>query len=215
MTEIIVMGDARVAAIRVEESGEPLVRAGDSGSLLFSELKAADDPTRRMIRKSVLDRILGAQTLLPDGYRFIWVEGQRAASLQEHYFDGYRAELERVDPGLSSEGSYHLASRYVSPPSIAPHVSGAAIDLTLGDDEGNELDLGTAVNKSPEDSAGGCYSGAVNISTAARQHRRLMFGALEEVGLVNYPTEWWHWSYGDRYWALLEDREEAIYGPIE
>ena len=26
--------------------------------------------------------------------------------------------------------------------------------------------------------------------------------ALHTAGLVNYPTEWWHWSYGDRYWAM-------------
>ena len=25
---------------------------------------------------------------------------------------------------------------------------------------------------------------------------------LGREGLVNYPTEWWHYSYGDRYWAL-------------
>jgi hypothetical protein len=34
------------------------------------------------------------------------------------------------------------------------------------------------------------------------------------AGLVNYPTEWWHWSYGDRYWALLTGADHAIYGPV-
>jgi zinc D-Ala-D-Ala dipeptidase len=42
-----------------------------------------------------------------------------------------------------------LASRYVSPPEIAPHSAGAAIDLTLCGGDGTELDLGTPVNASP------------------------------------------------------------------
>jgi D-alanyl-D-alanine dipeptidase len=29
----------------------------------------------------------------------------------------------------------------------------------------------------------------------------------------NYPTEWWHWSSGDRYWALITKADNAIYGP--
>jgi D-alanyl-D-alanine dipeptidase len=37
---------------------------------------------------------------------------------------------------------------------------------------------------------------------------------LSAQGLVNYPTEWWHWSYGDRYWALVTGAPHAPYGPI-
>ena len=40
-------------------------------------------------------------------------------------------------------------------------------------------------------------------------------GVLSAAGLVNYPTEWWHWSYGDRYWALATgaDRRALRPGP--
>jgi D-alanyl-D-alanine dipeptidase len=106
-----------------------------------------------------------------------------------------------------------LASRYVSPPTIGPHVSGAAIDLTLCDLEGNELDMGTPVNATPEDSDGACYFGA-SVSAEARANRAVLAKALEEVDLVNYPTEWWHWSYGDRYWAMTKGASAAIYGPL-
>jgi len=37
---------------------------------------------------------------------------------------------------------------------------------------------------------------------------------LHAAGLVNYPTEWWHWSYGDRYWAMATGAPAAIYGPV-
>ena len=32
---------------------------------------------------------------------------------------------------------------------------------------------------------------------------------------MNYPTEWWHWSYGDRYWALVTGAPAAHYGPVD
>jgi D-alanyl-D-alanine dipeptidase len=35
------------------------------------------------------------------------------------------------------------------------------------------------------------------------------------AGFVNYPSEWWHWSYGDRYWAVVTGEPHAIYGPVE
>jgi zinc D-Ala-D-Ala dipeptidase len=38
--------------------------------------------------------------------------------------------------------------------------------------------------------------------------------ALRAAGLVNYPTEWWHWSYGDRYWALATGARHAVYGIV-
>lgn len=94
------------------------------------------------------------------------------------------------------------------------HVSGAAIDRTLLDGDGTPVDRGTPVNATPEDSAGACYFAADNVSSEARQHRRVLAAALEEAGLVNYPTEWWHWSYGDRYWAFVTDQPAAIYSPV-
>ena len=35
--------------------------------------------------------------------------------------------------------------------------------------------------------------------------------ALTSAGMVNYPTEWWHWSYGDRYWAFGTGAAHAVH----
>ncbi len=161
----------------------------------------------------MFNRLVAAKAGLPAGVRICWVEGHRDPRLQERYFNAYRERLEKLDRNLSNEDSYLLASRYVSPPTIAPHVSGAAIDLTLCDEEGNELDMGSAVNATPEDSNAACYFDAA-VGVEARSNRAALSTALEEVGLVNYPTEWWHWSYGDRYWAMATGASAAIYGPI-
>lgn len=69
------------------------------------------------------------------------------------------------------------------------------------------------MNANPEQSDGACYTDAGNITAEAGAHRTVLGKALGAAGLVNYPTEWWHWSYGDRYWALTTGAPAALYGP--
>ncbi|MEU2079330.1 M15 family metallopeptidase [Streptomyces sp. NPDC013489] len=216
MTEIVLMSDPKVAAVPVRECGEQLVDVRRGGALLVDERKRQGSAGAfAHLREGVLDRLLIAQAQLPRGMRLLFVEGYRPPALQHHYFDEYAAELRAEHPDWAAERIRSAASRYVSPPEIAPHSAGAAVDLTLADDEGRELDLGTRMNASPEESAGACYTQADTIGVDARRHRDILSTALSAAGLVNYPTEWWHWSYGDRYWALQTGAAAALYGPRE
>jgi D-alanyl-D-alanine dipeptidase len=78
----------------------------------------------------------------------------------------------------------------VSPPEIAPHCVGAAVDVTLIDHQGRELDMGTRVNASPEESSGACYTEAPNLSARARTNRATLGSALSTAGLIDYGTQW-------------------------
>jgi D-alanyl-D-alanine dipeptidase len=42
------------------------------------------------------------------------------------------------------------------------------------------------------------------ILIEAQHNRNLMSAALAAVGFVNYPTEYWQWSFGDIYWAIIQ-----------
>ena len=66
----------------------------------------------------------------------------------------------------------------------------------------------------PEQSGGACYFDAPLAGRHVRANRELLAQVLRGAGLVNYPTEWWHWSYGDRYWALMTGATAAVYGPV-
>ena len=210
----VLMGDPRVAAIPVEDCGEALVDCRQVAELTCDDVKDDGSGSFAWLRAGLVQRLVRAQHQLPGRYRLRLVEGYRPDALQERYFTTYRSSLEAADPALGPGDSYRLASRYISPPAVAPHVSGAAIDLTLTGADGRPVEMGTAVNATPEESDGACYFGARNISPEARGHRAMLAGCLGEVGLCNYPTEWWHWSYGDRYWALSTGRPAAIYGPV-
>lgn len=216
MTEIVLMSDPEVAAVPVQECGERLVDVRRDSTVLVDDRKWQDSAGAFVhLRQGVFGRLLEAQARLPHGMRLLFVEGYRPPSLQRHYFDAYAGQLRAAHPEWSAEQVRSAASRYVSPPKIAPHSAGAAVDLTLADADGRELDLGTRMNATPEESAGACYTEADNISGQARSHRHILGAALTAVGLVNYPTEWWHWSYGDRYWALRTGAPVARYGPVD
>ncbi|MEV6982635.1 M15 family metallopeptidase [Sphaerisporangium sp. NPDC051017] len=66
----------------------------------------------------------------------------------------------------------------------------------------------------PVRDTGDCHTASTSISTEAAGRRHVLGEALEAAGLVNYPTEWWHWSYGNRYWAYVTGASAARYGPM-
>ncbi|WP_327388727.1 M15 family metallopeptidase [Streptomyces sp. NBC_01207] len=207
------MSDPRVAAIPVVDNGEPLADVRGGGKLLLDDRRSDPAYAFAHLRSGVLDRLLQAQLLLPEGLRLLVVEGFRPPALQQRYFEEYAAELRAAHVDWPAEELRAQTSRYVSPPDIAPHSAGAAVDLTLVTSDGTELDMGTRVNASPEESRGRCYTLADGLTHLTRLHRATLNRALTAAGLVNYPTEWWHWSFGDRYWALMTGKPAALYGP--
>jgi D-alanyl-D-alanine dipeptidase len=215
MPSIILMSDPEVARVPVRDCGEPLVDLRELPFVVVDPRQADAEGAFAHLREGVAWRLARAARLLPDGLRLLVTEGYRPPALQIKYFEGYAAELRLANPHWSEEYLREQTSRSLSPPEIGPHVAGAAVDLTLCTATGEELDMGTRVDASPEESDGACYTDAPRISDAARGNRRILSAALTTAGLVNYPTEWWHWSYGDRYWALMTGAPHALYGPAE
>jgi zinc D-Ala-D-Ala dipeptidase len=199
----ILLSDPRVAAVPVRDVDEPLV-ALDPGF----------GPGRALVRRELAVRLQSARAALPSGIYLRVLEGYRPAHRQQAIIERYSAEIRAVRPGIGEPELHILTSRYVAPLAVAPHVAGAAVDVTLVDSCGQELDLGTAIDATPEQSGGRCYFAADGISREARANRDLLARVLFREGLVNYPTEWWHYSYGDRYWALATGAGAALYGPV-
>lgn len=198
----ILLSDSRVTATPVRDCAEPLV-----------QLDAFFGRPQALVRQGLAARLADAAALLPVGIGLRVVEGHRQPEDQLAIIARYSAEVCALHPGISAGDLARLTSRFVAPLEVAPHVAGAAVDLTLVDARGRELDLGTPIDATPEQSAGACYF-AAEVSPEARAHRSLLAAALTRVGFVNYPTEWWHWSYGDRYWALMTGAPAALYGPV-
>ncbi|MBQ0903036.1 M15 family metallopeptidase [Micromonospora sp. U21] len=212
---MILLSDPRVAAVPSADDGDPLVDLRELPELRLDGRAADPSGAYARLRAGVADRLLAAQRALPAGVRLLVIEGYRPYQAQLAIFTGYRDELRIRHPGWSPERLHRETAKFVSPVEVAPHSTGGAVDLTLCTDDGVELDLGTALDATPEDSADACFTDAPTIDAAARRHRQIMVDALGGAGLVNYPTEWWHWSYGDRYWALVTGAPRTRYGPVD
>jgi len=151
---------------------------------------------------------------------FCLYEGYRSLSLQKMLFETQYANVKKRHPDWSSAQVFQDTTKLVSPvtnpdhsPNIPPHSTGAAIDVYLIDDKGHAVDMGIHPKDWMQDVDGSLsLTNSSFISPQARKNRQIMSNALQAAGFVNYPTEYWHWSYGDRYWAYVEKQPAAIYG---
>ncbi|MDQ7979540.1 M15 family metallopeptidase [Paraburkholderia sp. SARCC-3016] len=214
------LSDARVSAMVTAECGERLVAIAGLHPRLRIDDSAANIAClgyqpKFTVRETVACRLVEAVSNLPSDYCLLVKEALRPAALQRFYFERRLRKVLVSNPGLAESDAIELTSRFVAPPSVAGHPGGGAIDITLCDRNGCELDLGCAYDADEVASGGACFSQFENLNAHARQHRSLMFAALEDAGFVNYPFEWWHWSYGDKYWAVVKQEAHALYGPIE
>jgi len=132
-------------------------------------------------------------------------------------FDAYRpVEVQKYMIEYDTKRySKEIAQKFWSPISddIAlnppPHATGAAIDLTIIDNNNLELDMGSKIDEFVE----ACASDFKNISPTCRANRDLLLRVMSEAGFTQLPTEWWHFSYGDQIWAI-EHNTYAKYGLI-
>ncbi len=82
--------------------------------------------------------------------------------------------------------------RFVSDPRKGSmHNRGAAVDLTLVDAAGNELDMGTPFDFfGPE-----AYPAYTHLPDSILERRRLLTTTMEAYGFRGIRTEWWHFYY--------------------
>jgi D-alanyl-D-alanine dipeptidase len=209
---VTLIADPRVLSIPIRECHEPLCDLREIPGVVIDERKRDNADLWLHARMGVAQRLREASAACSAGIRLLLIEAYRPIETQRRYFEAYVARLTSNHPEWDPNTVYANASRYVAPPDIdPPHSTGGAIDVTLAD-RGGELDLGTPVNASPEDSDGACFTAACGLSQRAQANRDLLVRVMTLAGFANYGTEWWHWSYGDRYWAFSQDRPAAHYG---
>lgn len=90
---------------------------------------------------------------------------------------------------------------YVTPPTKGSmHSRGAAVDLTIVDAQGREMEMGTPYDFFGKE-ANTDYKG---LSARVQANRDLLRTTLEAVGFKGIRTEWWHFSYQKRTYPLSD-----------
>jgi D-alanyl-D-alanine dipeptidase len=212
-----------ILAISIEENHEPLIDLRTQTNIQFGpspEIPNNTDYTK--MRRSVYEKLLAAQDMLPNGLRFCLYEALRSISLQERLFQERYNKIKTANPLWNEQEIFSETTRLVSPVinldgsrNIPPHSTGAAVDVYLINTKGEVLDMGISTADWMLDLDGSLsITNSTKISLEAQQNRKIMNAVLSAVGFVNYPTEYWHWSYGDRYWAYYKNQPCAIYGTV-
>ncbi|MGN6147426.1 MAG: M15 family metallopeptidase [Rhizomicrobium sp.] len=160
--------------------------------------------------------------LKPKGLELYVFDAWRPRAVQAYFHDVWvPRELQKRDPSLAGEALMREVNRYWSAPTMnddapAPHSTGSALDLTLRWIGGEHLWMGSLFDDaSPIADRDRMETHADPMSfsdTEARANRRLLHWVMSEEGFVGYSEEWWHFSYGDQYWAGVSGAPAALYG---
>ncbi len=129
----------------------------------------------------------------------------RAAALAGEH--GLRLKI--LDAFRPTEAQWALWNHTPDPEFLAdprkgsPHSRGVAVDLTLVDGEGCELDMGTAFDAFTPLS----HHGNTAVPKEAQRNRYLLLGIMVSAGWDCYLMEWWHYQmFSPRSYPLISDR---------
>lgn len=189
------------------------------------------------LRESVLDALVVAQKKLQeltpqwslkifDAYRPIVVQ-----QFMVDYTFGQVCEMKGFDQYLltpaQEEAIYEEVYKIWAIPSDnpltpPPHSTGAAIDLTLLDGMGKEVDMGGNIDELSGRSHPIYYQYSQNqLEKQYHHHREILREAMKAGNFRRHPGEWWHFSLGDQMWAWLENQKNpsqstiARYGRVD
>jgi D-alanyl-D-alanine dipeptidase len=175
---------------------------------------------RVYVRQRVYNMLLEAAKRLPAGYKLKIFDAWRPAVVQKSLFYEYYDQV-KADPrnaNCSEEELLALTRCFVSFPSEDPqapfvHATGGAVDLTIVDETGRELDMGTDFDDFTDEAHTAYFEASDNITV--RNNRRLLYHTMRQVGFTNFFSEWWHYDYGDRFWAALNQTHSVYTGIYE
>jgi len=101
-------------------------------------------------------------------------------------WDAYRAQsAQYILWDYASDKSF-----VANPKKGSKHNRGAAVDITLIDESGNEIEMGTEFDNFTEKAAYN-YSGHTNI---ALKNMKYLRNVMEQVGFKGISNEWWHFD---------------------
>lgn len=196
--------------IEICDNGEKLVDIEKVCSGLIIDLT----PKRKAyFRESVAKMICRAKSYLPKGVTFIIGDAWRSQKIQKDIHKIFCKKFKREHPRWSDRRIKKEINEYVAPYKgrhVSGHMVGGAVDLRLYQN-GRKVPMKSGKLSYQENA----LSSQLKLPKYIQKNRKLMFSALKRAGLSNYKKEYWHWSYGDLWWAKRNHKTKTVYGPIE
>ena len=134
-----------------------------------------------------LERVVAWLAGVRPGYRVLVLDALRPQRVQQALWDALDGTALRTYLAEPVRGSIHSF--------------GMALDLTLLDEAGREIDMGTGFDDLTERSQPGLEPALLargELTQAQVDHRQLLRDAMAQAGFVGISSEWWHYDFGDR-----------------
>lgn len=216
--------------IPIQDCGEPLVaipleQFAVETPHAYQKLGAPYESSPYYLRESVLARLITAQSNLQKQYNnwkiFIF-DAYRPVEVQQ-FMVNYtfnqllkergltKAELSPEQHQLILTDVYQFwAAPSLDPATPPPHSTGAALDITLVDEAGKIVDMGSPIDEISPRSYPNYFEKSSNINEQQyHQNRLILAEVMVSVGFQQHPNEWWHFSWGDQLWAWLTNQKIA------
>lgn len=206
---------SQLRRVPIAECGEPLVDFRKVCPKLLIDRPRFNYEREHFVRETVALKLKAATESLPEPYRISIIEGWRPMLVQKRMYMAVWNRSIEIKPNLDNVARKRLVNRWTAPldPRVPPpHTTGAAIDVILTNADGEPYDLHSPF---PAHDSKSFPTEAKGISEEARKNRRILKEAMEAHGLTNYPSEYWHFSYGDQGWAYRGGHASAIYNVAE
>ncbi len=204
-------------------TNEPFVQVTDATGLVirmqYPVLGMKNAESRCFMRKTVFEKLLFAQSLLPDSCRLCIWDAWRPFALQNELYETYKKDIfkEFRLENASKKEQDAVLNKFVAPPiadRLVPplHTTGGALDVTIVDKNGNEIPMGTTFDAF-SDKTQTAYFEIHEENEEIRNNRRLLYTCMTKAGFESLPSEWWHYDYGNRFWGYFNNCP-AIYEGI-
>ena len=190
---------------KVRECGEGLATA-QCDNIIYTNKED------NFAREGVMKRLVAAAEIVQKmhGLKLLIYELYRSPENQAELRERDKKELMAAHPEYTESQLDAALNRISAKVGGSGHQTGGAVDLTLCDEGGHPLDMGTLYLEHNAKTVTDCP----DISEEQRRNRQILLDAMQEAGFVNYPGEWWHFCYGDKMWAAYARKPYAIYGEV-
>lgn len=162
------------------------------------------------VRASVAEKLNAvAKNLRTSGYGLFVYDGYRSNARQREQWGNAVEKMKRGNPVMSDDQIEMIVQKQIARPDRVGggHQTGGAVDLTLSSLEGEPFDMGTEYVEFNELTK----TNAHTMDQEVYERRKILLSAMRKAGFINYPNEWWHYSYGDRMWAAYSKKKVCPY----
>lgn len=207
-----------IRKIRIQDNREPLVKI--AGVFNHVSLKPyhhgqkAKEVKSFYVRQTVGLMLKKAEELLPENVHILLIDGWRSREAQKKLYSQVYNRLKGENPAWRESILRRVVNEFVFPPDagVVPyHATGGSVDVTLCWPNGRRLAMWSHKMR-PEKQT---RLNTPGLPRNVQKNRLILKTVMEQVGFTNYPSEWWHWSYGCSGWAVRTGRQVAIYGEIK